>query len=169
MCVITFTSISWLFPQGSPMQRHCLALGWVLAADHKYIKREAPFKLLAQEGKIICNLAYVLSERPRSVTEWYCICIDTLSSWPITNTAMQAADELCQVKPHHLAAGQISPLTTAAHIPAYYLSNLVPGDLKLLFCEGICAAKRWYVWVQKIPRTARSDFRSKHSNEDQKR
>lgn len=58
---------------------------------------------------------------------------------------MQAADELCQVKPHHLAAGQISPLTTAAHIPAYYLSNLVPGDLKLLFCEGICAAKRWYV------------------------
>lgn len=61
------------------------------------------------------------------------------------NTAMQAADELCGVKPHCLTAGKISPLTTAAHIPAYYLSNLVPGDLKLLFCEEIPAAMRWYV------------------------
>lgn len=61
------------------------------------------------------------------------------------NTAMQAVSELCWVKPHGLTAGEISLLTTAAYIPAYYLSNPVPGDLKLLFCEEIPAAKRWYV------------------------
>lgn len=61
------------------------------------------------------------------------------------NTATVAAHELSGAKPQHLAAGEISPLTAAAHVPAYYLSNWVPGDLKLLFCEEIPAAKRWYV------------------------
>ncbi|XP_064516127.1 uncharacterized protein LOC135416737 [Pseudopipra pipra] len=62
------------------------------------------------------------------------------------NTAMQAAHELCKGNPHCLAAGEISPLITAAHISAYYQSNPVSTrvrDLKLLFCEAVPAAKRW--------------------------
>lgn len=58
---------------------------------------------------------------------------------------MPAAAELGGVRPRCLTAGEISPLTTAAHVPAYYLSNPAPGDLKLLFCEEIPAAERWCV------------------------